>query len=354
MDASAESSAPIASPDRGCAACTRPDYNETIRACPQLYQSSFALWQRMLCLDLNMTDDRPTTSQAESIRNGQRTASDCGSSSRPRTYSAFKRAKERIEKTEITPYRYSALEDPRSFRLLKISKSLQDRKQPICELVHACLDDPPPYMTMSYVWGTSGPRHRLQLRTGQYLPITENLHVALPYIVKHCSDDFLWCDQVCINQQDLDERAAQVAMMGQIYSGATAVLVWLGHEISEKGKLRELLHLSGVEPQDYTWRERFESDDSVKSHIWQSAFVKSGVTCSNDMSFAQIEELRKDPRARQEAEKILRGFAGVAFSVFNSAWVSMASDEFLRARLNHASSLESGSFKKRFCQRKCS
>ncbi|KAL9020021.1 MAG: hypothetical protein Q9185_002709 [Variospora sp. 1 TL-2023] len=37
-----------------------------------------------------------------------------------------------------------------------------------------------------------------------------------------------WIDQLCINQEDLKEKAAQVLLMGQIYSCAKQVLAWLG------------------------------------------------------------------------------------------------------------------------------
>lgn len=37
----------------------------------------------------------------------------------------------------------------------------------------------------------------------------------------------IWIDAVCINQEDLEERAQQVAMMGSIYSRAEMVHVWL-------------------------------------------------------------------------------------------------------------------------------
>jgi len=38
----------------------------------------------------------------------------------------------------------------------------------------------------------------------------------------------LWIDAVCINQDDLDEKTAQVRMMKEIYSGAVEVVAWLG------------------------------------------------------------------------------------------------------------------------------
>lgn len=38
----------------------------------------------------------------------------------------------------------------------------------------------------------------------------------------------LWVDAVCINQEDLDERGQQVAIMHSIYTTSASVLIWLG------------------------------------------------------------------------------------------------------------------------------
>ncbi|KAH9204636.1 hypothetical protein DL95DRAFT_376840 [Leptodontidium sp. 2 PMI_412] len=40
----------------------------------------------------------------------------------------------------------------------------------------------------------------------------------------------LWVDAICINQSDVAERTAQVALMSRIYSTALSVVVWLGPE----------------------------------------------------------------------------------------------------------------------------
>ncbi|KAK4237174.1 heterokaryon incompatibility protein-domain-containing protein, partial [Achaetomium macrosporum] len=42
------------------------------------------------------------------------------------------------------------------------------------------------------------------------------------------SYDFLWIDALCIDQEDLHERACQVAVMNQIYTKARDCVVWLG------------------------------------------------------------------------------------------------------------------------------
>jgi hypothetical protein len=38
----------------------------------------------------------------------------------------------------------------------------------------------------------------------------------------------IWIDAICINQKDLNERLAQLKLMGDIYRDATASISWLG------------------------------------------------------------------------------------------------------------------------------
>jgi hypothetical protein len=48
---------------------------------------------------------------------------------------------------------------------------------------------------------------------------------ALRYLRKEDEARILWVDAVCINQQDLGERSAQVNKMGGIYRNAAQVYV---------------------------------------------------------------------------------------------------------------------------------
>jgi hypothetical protein len=50
----------------------------------------------------------------------------------------------------------------------------------------------------------------------------------------------LWVDAICINQKDLDERAAQVKIMGRIYSNSNGVMVWLGKSLPRTKRAVEL------------------------------------------------------------------------------------------------------------------
>lgn len=61
-------------------------------------------------------------------------------------------------------------------------------------------------------------------------------------------------DALCINQENLDERAAQVQMMHFIYAYATAVIVWLGEEADGSSEALQMLgHISRTK----NWDEKF-------------------------------------------------------------------------------------------------
>ena len=54
------------------------------------------------------------------------------------------------------------------------------------------------------------------------------LQPALRALRRTETDRTLWIDAICINQDDMAERNAQVAMMADIYDRAMNVCVWLG------------------------------------------------------------------------------------------------------------------------------
>lgn len=94
------------------------------------------------------------------------------------------------------------------------------------------------YIALSYVWGDIADPETISLN-GKPWTVTKNLASALRHIKKHSgtlfpdaasSQRFFWIDALCINQQDVEERANQVMMMRQIYNHAGAVFAWLGGE----------------------------------------------------------------------------------------------------------------------------
>ena len=64
---------------------------------------------------------------------------------------------------------------------------------------------------------------------GKLLPISTNLYNALRRL-REKSIKNLWVDRICIDQSNLVERSDQVGKMGEIYSRARFVAVWLGEE----------------------------------------------------------------------------------------------------------------------------
>ena len=85
------------------------------------------------------------------------------------------------------------------------------------------------YEAISYAWG-SKENLRSIICDGMPLPVTWDLEVALMHLRYEMAPRRLWIDQICINQEDLEERSAQVKAMSIIYKSAGRVLVWLGAE----------------------------------------------------------------------------------------------------------------------------
>ncbi|KAK4099241.1 HET-domain-containing protein [Parathielavia hyrcaniae] len=101
-----------------------------------------------------------------------------------------------------------------------------------CLLEHAdldCLgrDEDASFEALSYVWGDVASTTPIQL-DGAIGDIGQNLRSALLHLRREDRPRTLWVDAVCINQGDMDERNSQIALMGDIYTKATRVVVWLG------------------------------------------------------------------------------------------------------------------------------
>lgn len=89
------------------------------------------------------------------------------------------------------------------------------------------LDESPAYEALSYVWGPTTPPGTIHLSSST-ISITPNLDAALRHLRHPAASRTLWVDALCINQANLDERAAQVALMRRVYAEAAKVLIWLG------------------------------------------------------------------------------------------------------------------------------
>lgn len=100
-----------------------------------------------------------------------------------------------------------------------------------CDLIEASIDDCLDYEALSYTWtakNESTPERTGIYCDGSYISITFHLASAL-FQLRHGSQTRnLWIDQVCIDQGNAFEKDCQIPLMGQIYSQATTVVIWLG------------------------------------------------------------------------------------------------------------------------------
>ena len=148
-----------------------------------------------------------------------------------------------------TKFAYADRLDQHALRLLKLPEEGGSALDYAIETF--VLDQVPDFIALSYTWGpaqrgesvgssralTPSPRadaidhqHDTIHLNSLAFNILPNLHTALQYIVHARPGQYLWVDSICINQGDLEERAAQVGIMDTIYTSALETIIWLGEE----------------------------------------------------------------------------------------------------------------------------
>jgi hypothetical protein len=116
-----------------------------------------------------------------------------------------------------------------SIRLLQICADLSRDGLIQCSLKHTTISSTP-YSCLSYRWGEPLPSWKI-LINGRPHHVGGNLYDFLDTFrqstLNH-STECVWIDAMCIAQNDVLERNHQVTQMGDIYSTARSVYVWLG------------------------------------------------------------------------------------------------------------------------------
>jgi len=85
------------------------------------------------------------------------------------------------------------------------------------------------YEALSCVLGKPSPMHVISCNSEEFA-VGRNLETALRRLRSNTVARVVWIDAICINQADLDERPSQLQIMGDIYSKARHVLIWLGDD----------------------------------------------------------------------------------------------------------------------------
>jgi hypothetical protein len=116
----------------------------------------------------------------------------------------------------------------RTIRVLQLKPPRNtNEKVPAYTFVETSLDNPLPYTALSYQWGKDKRHVPINVDDGNVL-VTANGDAALTQLRKTNGVNYLWIDAICINQDNIDEKGFQVAMMDQVYSKAESVIIWLG------------------------------------------------------------------------------------------------------------------------------
>jgi hypothetical protein len=141
---------------------------------------------------------------------------------------------------------YSPIADD-DIRMLKLipSEERKDEQTLHCEMfVHkfTAENQTPQYAAISYVCGDPKDRRTI-LCNGVERSIRASLYEALKRFQTQLQDTsiLVWADELCINQEDIEEFSLQVSMMREIYERAFSVLIWLGEENQDTKRVWELL-----------------------------------------------------------------------------------------------------------------
>ncbi|KAG4440979.1 hypothetical protein IFR05_003543 [Cadophora sp. M221] len=147
---------------------------------------------------------------------------------------------------------YSPLKFPDEIRLLVLQPARLEYVQLGLisklewQIKHVRLSQNPRYEALSYVWEqdpfTDEPNATLKQSTTNLSRALEHLRTGAGPAGR-----VLWIDALCINQKDVNERNHQVTQMGEIYSRAESVILWLGEGNSATGSAIRVLSAQSSE-----------------------------------------------------------------------------------------------------------
>ncbi|KAJ1324064.1 HET domain-containing protein [Microdochium nivale] len=134
-----------------------------------------------------------------------------------------------------THFQYKALRgESHQIRLMRLKRASEGPIE--CDTVVRNLTRPAsrdaiPYEVVSYLWGDPELCEKITV-DGQPLPVTRNAFEMLDSL-RRAEHKYLWIDAICINQCDVTERSHQVQQMGEIYSSARQVVIYLGRPTAD-------------------------------------------------------------------------------------------------------------------------
>lgn len=252
---------------------------------------------------------------------------DCSIFSNPQKYLQFqhgclqrRHAFDRARQT--TEFKHTPLRDPKTqIRLLMIWRTETDELHG--HLHHFDLDDAPPYVAVSYMWGKG--TEKTIILDGRPILILPNLFSFLHTFIEKNTlvktggrpqyryPMWLWTDKLCINQASASEKNHQVPLMAQIYPRAKLVIVWLGTNRIDSGAFRAIKtalnwKTSGREWVTYTKDQRLAVEHLIDNGYWSRVWVVQEVKLAQLATlWCGLEELAQQAFSELNETKIGRG-----------------------------------------------
>lgn len=130
-------------------------------------------------------------------------------------------------------------------------------------------EPPVPYETISYTWGDSTASDDILIGGDRLRAPASAIQVLRGLRSPTVSKKF-WIDAICINQDDSDERAQQVAMMGDLYMDSTRTVIWLGQETAFTAPALDFCRRLVAEVDAWLWvRGRVRTDrwESIRLNL---------------------------------------------------------------------------------------
>lgn len=143
-----------------------------------------------------------------------------------------------------------------------------------CRLHFVALGDQIQYTALSYVWGDPTKTKEIIL-DGKPFHVRENLWNFLCQARQSKLRGLLWIDAISIDQTNVQERNHQVRMMGEIYSQATLVVVWLGLATKRMAEaIRELSAIYEDKKEPTNWLQACRNINAVcAAEYWTRVWV---------------------------------------------------------------------------------
>jgi hypothetical protein len=190
-----------------------------------------------------------------------------------------------------TRYKYRPLLGHNAIRVIELLPE-RDGKEIHIHLHETTLQEAPAYQTLSYEWGEPKGSHSIRC-SGSILLVTTNLLAALRRLRFSTLRRYLWVDAICINQEDIEEKTEQVAIMGQIYKFGHKTLIWLGE--ARPGTTKAMAKLQDLAQE----QEKFEikKEEFFRDYYNRDSERDSWALCANlqiqSKWEAKLEELLK-------------------------------------------------------------